>query len=411
MVGWPGPRSPGRASAVRTPSVSRGDGPGKPAVVNTVVQAARRLVEHRPGHRVLSVYLDLDPERFATAPARASQVRSLVDQACKDIEAAQDLAHDERVALREDIERVKDYLLSREPPFQGARALAVFCSGRDGLFETIQLPRPLPGRVVLDSSPYVEPLISAAMQREWLVVLVSRRAARFFTGAPDVLTERQDLEDNVHGQHDQGGWSQARYERSVEKDVDEHLRLVAEIIQRRHRRDGFDRLALGGPIEIVPRLEAMLGEELAGRLAPGRVEVDVSSAGENEVRAAVGRLVEDDDRRAEREALDRLTAGVGSGGRGAGGPQDTVAALNERRVETLLLEPGFDRPARRCPMCGILVLDGNGRCPADDSELEAVEHLREAAVEAALAQDAKVLVVRHHADLGPFQGIGAVLRF
>jgi hypothetical protein len=32
-------------------------------------------------------------------------------------------------------------------------------------------------------------------------------------------------------------------------------------------------------------------------------------------------------------------------------------------------------------------------------------------VEAALAQDAAVMVVRHHPDLGPLGGIGALLRF
>jgi hypothetical protein len=378
--------------------------------VNTVVEAARRLVEHRPGHRVLSFYLDLDPERFATAPARASQIGSLVDEAHKSVEAAK-LSHDDLVGLREDLEHVKEYLLSREPPFQGARALAVFCSGRDDLFETVRLPRSIPGQVALDTAPYVEPMLAAAMQRDWCVVLVNRRSARVFSGPADTLQERADFTDGVHGQHDQGGWSQARYERSVEKDVDEHLRHVAEVIEARCRRHGFDRLALGGPAEIVPRLEALLSEEVRGRLVPERLEVDVSNTNENAVREALAPVAEADDRRTERETLDRLAAGIGSRGRGVGGPQDTVDALNERRVETLLLEPGFDGSGQRCPTCGLIVLDGDGRCPADGNELEPIEHLREGAVEAALAQDAQVMIVRNYPDLGPFRGIAAVLRF
>jgi hypothetical protein len=43
--------------------------------------------------------------------------------------------------------------------------------------------------------------------------------------------------------------------------------------------------------------------------------------------------------------------------------------------------------------------------------MEEVDHLREAAVEVALAQDADVMNVRYYPDLGPFQGIGALLRF
>jgi hypothetical protein len=59
----------------------------------------------------------------------------------------------------------------------------------------------------------------------------------------------------------------------------------------------------------------------------------------------------------------------------------------------------------------MLLLDSETRCPADGSELERLDHLREAAVEAALAQDAEVLSVRHHPDLGPLKGIAALLRF
>jgi peptide subunit release factor 1 (eRF1) len=102
---------------------------------------------------------------------------------------------------------------------------------------------------------------------------------------------------------------------------------------------------------------------------------------------------------------------VGPGGRGAAGLKDTVAALNERRVETLLLDEGFDARGGSCPTCGLLVAGPADRCPADGSELEPVERMREAIVEAAVAQDAEVIVVRHHPDLGPLGGVGAVLRF
>ncbi len=242
-------------------------------------------------------------------------------------------------------------------------------------------------------------------------MLASRRDARMFGGTAAALEERRSFHDDVHGQHEQGGWSQPRYERSVEKEVDDHLRRVAELLDRSWRRRRFERLALGGPPEIVPRLEGMLSEEVRGCLVEGRVEVDVASANADQVRAALEPLVEKDDKHRESEALDRLRAGVGGGGRAVGGVEDTLRALNERRVEKLLLAPDFDGQAHRCPSCGLLTSEADGSCPADGSALEDVEHLREAAVEAALAQDAEVMVIRHHADLGPFRGVGALLRF
>lgn len=381
--------------------------------MSVAADPARRLIEHRTGHPVISLYLDLDPERFATAPARSAQIRSLIDQAARELDAANGLSHEDLVTLRADLKRLDGYLSSREPPFQGAGALGMFCSGQDDLFEVIQLSRPTPGRVVIGRSPYVEPLVTALQQRRWLVALVSRRAGRVLAGPVDRLEEHANFDEYVHGQHDQGGWSQARYERSVEKDTDDHLRRVAEDVNQRFREERFHRVALGGPVEIVPRLEAFLSADVKACLAPGRIEVDLSSAGDEEIRGALAKLVLEDEKRCEREALDRLAAGVGSGGRGVGGPEPTLEALNERRVQTLLLEPGFDRAGTRCHSCGLLMLEESdgGRCPADGGPLEQLEHVREAAIEAALAQGGDVMVVRHHPDLGPFQGIGAILRF
>ena len=377
----------------------------------SVVDAARELVELQPRHRVVSVYLDLGPERFATAPARASQIRSLVDEARREVDADEALGHEEKTALREDLQRIDAYLSSREAPFRGARSLAVFSSVRDGLFEALQVPHPVEARVVIDRRPYVAPLLDRAEQRRWCVVLVSRRDARVLVGPADRLEDGSRLTDDVHGQHDQGGWSQANYERSIEKDTDDHLRRVADAVRHRARQDRFDRLVVGGPPEIVPRFERLLGDELRARIVERRFQVDLSSATDDQIRAAVAKLAEEDDKHVERDALDRLAAGIASGGRAVGGVDGTLEALAERRVHTLLLEPAFDRRGYRCPACGLLVAEAPGACPADGAGLEEVEHLREATVEAALEQDAEVMVVRHYPDLGPFQGLGALLRF
>jgi len=286
----------------------------------------RRLLEHRTGHPIISVYLDLDPDRFATPPARSAQIRSLMDQATRQLDgAAGGLSHEDLITLRADLQRIDDYLSSREAPFQGAGALGIFCSGKDDLFEALQLPRPVPGRVVIGRTPYVEPLVWFMQQRNWLVALVNRRVGRVLGGPVDRLEEHANFFDYVHGQHDQGGWSQARYERSIEKDTDDHLRRVAEGVNQRWRAERFHRAALGGPVEIVPRLEAHLAAEVKANLAPGRVDVDLSSANEDEIRHALAKLVLEDEKQLEREALDRLAAGVGSGGRGVGGPEATLA--------------------------------------------------------------------------------------
>ncbi|MBV9047025.1 MAG: hypothetical protein JOY58_02075, partial [Solirubrobacterales bacterium] len=76
----------------------------------SALDAARRLVQEQPRHRVISLYLDLNPEQFATAPARASQIHSLIDEAAREVDGDTTLSHEERVALREDLQRLRSYL-------------------------------------------------------------------------------------------------------------------------------------------------------------------------------------------------------------------------------------------------------------------------------------------------------------
>jgi peptide subunit release factor 1 (eRF1) len=375
------------------------------------VEQVRHLIEHRGGHRVISLYLDLDPERFATPPARASQIRSLVDEAAREVESLDGLSHEDKAALREDVKRLDSFLSSPAAPFKGARSLAVFCSTRDGLFEVVQLTRAVPSRVVIEALPYVEPMIAAVERRRWLVALVNRRSARLLSGYPEQLRERERVDGSVHGQHDQGGWSQANYERSVEKDAMDHLRTVARTVNRRWRQERFDRVAVGGPQEVVVRFEELLADEVRDRLAPQKVELDLASATEAQVRSEVERIVREDERTGERELLERLQAGLGSGNRAAEGVPGTLTALNERRVQSLLLSPGFDGEGGRCSHCGVLVAEPDGQCPANCGPLQRVDHLREAVVEAAVFQDADVFVIRHHPEQEPREGIGALLRF
>ncbi len=380
--------------------------------VSSGIREARRLVAYRGHEPVLSLYLDLAPERFATASARSSQIRSLLDTAAKEIESERHkLDHEQRIGLRTELQRIDTFLSSPEASFKGARGLALFSSSGGGLFEMIKLAKPVPAQVVIGATPCIAPMLEATQTSNWLVALVDRRSATLLAGPADGLSESVQLEDEVHGRHGRGGWSQANYERSIEHDVEQHLKRIAEILNRRWREERFDRVAVGGLPETVARFEELLADETRRHLAPGRLELDLSSTTETQVREAVEKLVAEDEKRSEREALDRLEEGLGAGGRATGGPDATIEALNERRVDTLMLEPGFDLHGKRCPRCGLLLVDAGDACPADGSPLEEVDHLREAVVESALTQDADVLVVHSYPDLGPHRGIAALLRF
>ena len=368
----------------------------------------RRLAQIKPERgRVLSVILNLDPAEFATPPARSTAVTSVLTQAAHRIEEADGLDHDERSALREDVERVREALMASDLAQNGTRAVAVYACKPADLLEVVRITRPVESAVVLDRSPYLEPLVAEAHEERWCVLLVNRRNARFFIGDGGGLEETDRVEDDVHSQHDQGGWSQARYQRGVEKEKDDHLVHVAEVAFTAYKERGFDRLLVGAPDELVGDLEQKLHPYLRERIV-ARLHLDVENSSVEGVRASANAAIEDWRRRVEREALDRLAEGVGRGGRGAAGLAAVLQALNEQRVETLLVGETFRSAGGRDPETGMLYPGDHG---PGDQELERCENILEPAIEKAIEQSARVIKVRYHDDLGPLGGIGAVLRY
>jgi peptide chain release factor subunit 1 len=370
-------------------------------------QALRRLAEMRLDRPlVLSVYLDLDPSRFATPPARATEVRSLLDEADRRLRELDDLSHTDRTALEASLGRVRERL-NRNLDADGAHGLALFACESEDLLETFKLPRSVPPRVAIDNSPLIGPLAGLARRERWCVLLVNKQAARVFRGSPDGLREVESVHDEVHGRHDQGGMSQARYQRSIEKDVSDHLKSSAERLLRHYERQPFERLLVGGPRAVVAELEGKLHRYLGERLA-GRIDIDVETGGPDQVLEAAGEQLEQLEERREEELIGRLR----EASRATARLENVLPPLNERRVEVLLVGDGFSAPGTLCPRCGWLGPQGQSRCPADGTALQMRDDIAEPAAELALQQSAEVLPLTRRADeLRELGGIGALLRF
>jgi peptide chain release factor subunit 1 len=353
---------------------------------------------------VLSLYLNLDPSQFATPPARKTSVRSLIDEAERRLRERNGLSHDDRKALQASLERASDFLQNNLPS-DGAHGLALFASEAGDLFEALKLPRAVPNRVAIGHSPLVGPLARLARRERWCVTLVNRRDARILRGSPDGLREIQQIHDDVSGQHDQGGWSQSRYQRGIEKEKDDHLKVTCDALLRHFKRQPFQRLIVGGPREVVTDFEQKLHHYLSERLA-GRIEVDVEHSHPDAVLDAARPLIEELEHQRERDVLEKL------GERGACGLDDVLPALYERRVELLILDEQFGGVTGvQCLECGWLGLEGE-RCPADGSEVVQLEDLTEAMIELSVQQSADLLAVHHEREaLEAYGGAAALLRF
>jgi len=361
--------------------------------------------------KVLSLFLNLDPREFATGAARGTEVRSLLDRAGRLIREDGALSPAGRAALRADLGRVEAELRGGDLDAKGAHGLAVFASSAAGLFEVLKLAEPVEHDPVIADAPFIEPLSAIGAPERWCALLVNRRVARLFCGPGAALEEVELIEDELRRRHDQGGWSQANYQRSIDKDADDHLRHAARVAFAHLQDDLPAGILVGAPQELAGSFEAHLHPYLRERLA-GRLDLDVEHTSAEDVRRAVAARIEQAGRAREDAALARLVeAFAGGPGRAASGLPAVLAAVHEQRVETLLVEAGFAEPGVRCPTCGWLGADGVAACPADGSATDPVADLVEAAVERALTQAADVRVLRDRAELASHGRIAAVLRF
>jgi peptide subunit release factor 1 (eRF1) len=380
----------------------------------------RRLAEARPGEggKVLSLYVDLDPSEFGTAPARATAITSVLDEAERELRDAPELERSAREGLRSGLERVRTFL-EEEFDASGAHGVALFCDSGEDLFEALKLPAGVGQRAVIDDAPYVEPLAGLDAGARFLVVLCNRRVGRLLLGSAEGLREVARVGSDVHGQHRQGGLSQPRYERSVDNEALHHVRRVGELVERRFGRRALDGVLLGAPDETLGRLRDELPSSVRDRIV-GHVDVDVETAAPEEVLRAASDVIERVHREREDEVLARLREGLGGGPRPAAARiADVLVALNERRVETLVIAAGTTARGRECPQCGWLGVAGEA-CPADGAPTLVREDVIGPAIQRALMQSADVRVLgRREADgepavAGPldmYGGIGAVLRF
>ena len=371
----------------------------------------RRLAGIRAGEaKVLSLFLSLDPREFATPPARSTEVRSVLDRAARMIREDEALDHEARTSLRADLERVQAEL-GGAMDARGAHGLAVFASSAADLFEVLKLSEPVDHDPVIADAPFIEPLSAIGAPERWCVLLVNRRVARLFCGPGAALEEFELIEDDLRRRHDQGGWSQANYQRSIDKDVADHLRHAAEVAFARLKRDLPVGILIGAPAELASEFEGHLHPYLRERLA-GRLEIDVEHTSPDEVRRAAAPSIERAAQAREDRALARLAEAFGAGsGRAASGLSEVLGAVHEQRVEILLVDDGFAAPGVRCPTCGWLGAGDDAACPADGSAVEHLGDVVEAGVERSLTQSAEVRVLRDRAELASHGHVAAVLRY
>lgn len=357
----------------------------------------------------ISLYLNLDPSVAPTAGDAKTRINSLLDEAAKpNLASARELSHDERQGLRADFDRIRRYY-DQEFVRDGAHALAVFCDGLDGLWRALPLTESVPDEIRVDRLLYLAPLVPLVGRGDGaLVVVVGREQGRLYRLESGRLEEVTDLSDEQPRRHDQGGWSQARFQRHVDELAAEHLRTVANEVDRLVRRRRAGQVVVAASEDIWAEFSEHLSQDVNSVLAGvTHAEAHASAAELLELVAPVLERARADE---EREIVGRWREEAGRNGRAASGWEQTLAAASDGRVDVLLFTDGAERTAWRCPACG-RVAASEGDCPLDGTPMEKADKGLDLAVRQTLVHGGTVRALRYAPDLEPVAGIAALLRY
>ncbi len=357
----------------------------------------------------VSLYLNLDPSVSPTAADASSRVNALIGEGTREAaETNRNLSHEQREGLNDDLARIRDYL-DQEFSREGARGLAVFAAGLDGVWNPLALAESVEDSIKIAAEFYLAPLAPLVGRGDGaLVAVVGRERGHVYRLQGGRLRELADRTEEQPGQHDQGGWSQGRYERHIEELVGRHLRDVADELDHHVRRLRSPQLVIVSSEQTRAELEDVLSSETRNALAGWtQAEAHASPA---ELLEVVQPVLERWREQQEQQEIERWREERGRSGRAAAGWDATLEAASDGRVETLLFEEGAEQSAFRCPQCGRASLDG-GACPLDGTQMEAEANGVDLAIHQTLRHGGTVLALRHQRNLEEGERIGAVLRY
>jgi peptide subunit release factor 1 (eRF1) len=353
---------------------------------------------------VLSVYLNVDITQLTVEQYRLT-LKGLLKSAS------------EQEARREDIEAVERYV---ELEYDGqGKGLAVFSGER--FWQAYALDLPVGDLVHVGAQPYVKPLADYfdAYDR-YGVVLVDREGARLFLFNQGTLQDAtgllgQELKEHDDGAAGRGGRSgrgsgqgrAASVEGHLDQVVMHNLRDTVNLTERFYKRGQCERIILGGTEENRAQFMSMLPKALQGKVI-GDVSIDMYASASEVLDRTMGIIQSSVAERKAQLVQDLISASYNE--RGSLGLAKTMVAVQEQRVQTLVISEGFGAPGSVCSHCGYLTLRQTNQCPVCEGRARQVPDVVELLVRRALGMDVEVVFVEDEA-LQEAGSIGALWRF
>jgi peptide subunit release factor 1 (eRF1) len=300
----------------------------------------RRLAEVQPsGLPVLSIYLDMRPQATGENPGVRSGLIILKDR-LREIEKTLGPRGAPLDSVRTDTMRIQEYR-EREFPIS-TQGLALFACAGAGLFEVVEAGVPFENQVSASPMPDLFQLARLLDEQETTVVaLVDTNTARLFVSRLGFFNEvdgPNDRDRRDYRKRSMGGWSQARYQRHIDKHRMDFAQEAAAEMERLVAAEGAVRLLLAGDEVAIPLLRDALSPDVAKLLQDDVLRVHIR-APRGDLQSEIAPLLAQVEAEDAHTVADRLLGAVQADGLGVIGVERTWTALEHGQADVLLLAP------------------------------------------------------------------------
>jgi peptide subunit release factor 1 (eRF1) len=358
----------------------------------------RELLAFQSSKPVLSIYLNTDPS-LGNADTHKRQLRSMSKE----------------VNLSEDVEAIERFF-NHEYNWSG-RGVAVFSCVPENFFRAFPLAVPVRNLIHISDRPSVRPL-AALMDNYggYGVVLVDKQGARLFSFHMGELREQEGVlgETVRRTKHGEGGSTmpgrrgEPTTTRTTDEVVDRNMKDTVDFAVRFFESNHVRRILVGGTEENVKQFCHLLPKSWHS-LVMATFPMSMT-ASLNDVRGRAMELGVQAETEREKRLVGRVIDNAAKRSGGVVGLEDTLRALNEGRIQILVVSEGFRKNAYRCKGTGWITTNPDESCTGE-GDVETVYDVVDYAINQVMRSGGEVDVVMENDDLKKHGSIGAILRY
>jgi peptide subunit release factor 1 (eRF1) len=359
----------------------------------------KELLEFKPQHPVLSVYLNTDPSQGGADVYRL-KLRSML----KDVQLPDDTA-----AIENFIDRVHD---------GKGRSVAIFSCAPEDFFRAYTIQITVRSRIRISNRPHVKPLADLLdSYGGYGVVLVDKQGARLFSFHLGTLREQEGVFGESVRRMKHGGGSQAAGRRSGEAGqtqytaelTERNMKESAEFAAKFFADHNTRRVLIGGTDDNIALFRGYLPKSWQ-TLVVGTFPISMTASHAEVMQKAIeiGKKAE---QQREEKVVNAVITNAAKGQGAVVGLEDTLGTIHTGRAQTLLVIEGFRAPGYRCLGCGYLTASEIDNCTFCSATFEKIPDAVDLAVRRVMEDGGVVDILHENPQLEKHGKIGALLRY